>query len=120
MRSRAPLQAWLSAANAINQKGMVGLCRHISSLRPAANATAAALALDFMKFVTRLGPGTFKDEVALCMPVLDEALCVSWAALKRERITVEGWWDISKDYAHLVLDPHAVEQVLNAPAAGRT
>jgi len=52
-RSKAGLLAWLSSVAAINQKTLVGLLKHILSVKPA-NAPAAQLVLAFMKTCVRL------------------------------------------------------------------
>lgn len=115
-RTRAPLRAWLSSCRSVNQKTMVGLARHISGYKPLASSEGLGVVLDYMKMCSRLkGSSTawYDNELAHCADTMDDALCASWATLRREKISVKQWWSLHREVASLVVDAVDVDAIIS-------
>eukprot|EP00969_Alexandrium_andersonii_P078769 3473368-Alexandrium_andersonii.AAC.1 len=82
-QNRQPLLGWLSIADAVNQRELVGVLKVLKSLRPSASAEQLRAALDIMRFVSRLGlPSRFPEEIKLCHKDFDEVLCQASSVLR--------------------------------------
>eukprot|EP00969_Alexandrium_andersonii_P244923 10822811-Alexandrium_andersonii.AAC.1 len=57
-RSCKPLQHWSQLAEATNSRELVGLARHVLTVKPASSPLAVALAVDWVRFCLRVNAKT--------------------------------------------------------------
>jgi len=118
-RSRAPLIAWLGSATAPNQKAVGAVLRQSLSCNPALSSGHLQMVLATMRWLCRVNTnGQFNVEVAICRSHFDKALCAQVAGLRRQGVSDEEFWSMSRDIVGLVHPPEefaAVFQGLGGP-----
>jgi hypothetical protein len=71
--------------------------------------------VELMRFIIRLElQKTMQQEIALLTDQFDQALCATFASLRRTNIGAEEWWNIYGKEASLVVDAQTVKQLLDA------
>lgn len=112
-RTKAPLSWYLSSCRAMNQRELVGLLRHLTTIRPASSTSATTMVLDVMRCLLRLNLHTKeKSTVDLMRHYFDEALCAAYAGMRREGRPTAHFWEVHGEVAAIVVDRKAVDAIL--------
>ena len=113
--NRGPILDILRSRQVLNQREMVGLLKYIFKLRPSASAGQAAVAIEFVRYITDIDlTSKMPEELAIARPFIDDTLAHVLATMRRENMSVTRFWQLHKRHAALVLDAASADLCLHA------
>ncbi|CAE8622777.1 unnamed protein product [Polarella glacialis] len=109
-RDLEPLSEYTQVCETINQKNVAAMFRAIMRVSPLCSIDNAALILDVLRMVSRLGLHTrFPGMFAVTKPHFDRACVKSLLRFKANGQLGKTWWDAHQDVAHLIVPADEVQ-----------
>lgn len=113
--NKGPITEWLASEPTANQKELIGLLRMALQIRPSASMAQCNLVLDLMRFLVRTSLSLrFPAEIEMLRTTWDDALCVAWANMKKERVSPKTFVSIYGPILPLACNGKDVDTILDA------
>ena len=113
--NRHPLLDWLRVSGTCNQRSLVGLLRFTLDIRAGVSIVQATLLIDIMKYLVVNGMDTaFPAEIKLVVMHFDDGLCHVLASMRRERLSIRTFFELSRVQCRLVLPMAETERAFAA------
>jgi hypothetical protein len=114
-RTRVPLSVYLSSCAHLNQRELVGVFRFCLDVKPALKRVNLTFNVEVMQAVRRMSLDTrFPTECSAMRAHWDETLCLQFAHMSREAISISDWWKAYGSVCGLVMNHGKAEKVMNA------